>query len=200
MTTPFLKAEDLNLPDADIIYYPKFCDTESADTYFKDFLHNMKWKQHYIKIFGKKLAQPRLTALYAQNSNPYIYSGLTLKPEFFPPSLLELQQKLQLLTGKTFSHCLANLYRNGNDSMGLHADDEKELGVNPVIASLSLGATRRFRLKHKYDKTEKYSLDLRHESLLLMQGTTQHFWQHELPKSKKIMEPRINLTFRNILP
>lgn len=198
MQIPF--SQNLNLKQADILYYPDFFEDKEADAYFAEFLKHMDWKQQSIKIFGKRVAQPRLTTLYAQNKQPYTYSGLTLTPEIFSAALWELHQKIFLLTGLTFSHCLANLYRNGNDSMGWHSDDEKELGKNPVIASLSLGAPRRFHLKHKFDPTLKHALELEHGSLLVMQGSTQHFWQHQLPKSKKILKPRINLTFRNIFP
>ena len=103
------------------------------------------------------------------------------------------------IIAEDFTHCLANLYRDGKDSMGLHADDEKELGRNPVIASVSLGATRKFRLKHIFDKSLKLDIDLEPGSLLIMKGTTQHFWKHELPKTSLITGSRINLTYRKIM-
>ena len=189
---------DLNLPDANISYFPHFLKPEVANSAFDIFLDELEWRQHYIKIFGELLPQPRLTALYGNNDQSYTYSNLTLKPLKFTPELLEIHQKLKELTKINFTHCLANLYRDGNDSMGWHADDEKELGENPVIASVSLGASRRFQLKHRSDPNLKYQLELEHGSLLLMAGTTQHFWKHQLPKTRKPVSPRINLTFRTI--
>lgn len=188
-----------DLPDANLVYYPQFLNRSEADFYFTTFLKELNWEQHNIKIFGKTIPQPRLTSLYAENNTPYTYSNLTIHPYLLTPELKELQQKLMQLTGYTFSHCLANLYRNGNDSMGWHSDDEKELGKYPVIASLSLGVVRKFQLKHKYQKELKYDLNLEHGSLLIMQGATQQFWKHQLPKTKKVNSARINLTFRRIL-
>lgn len=188
-----------NLPDIDIIYYRNFLSSDIAENYFQVLFENLDWQQHEIRIFGKILPQPRLTALYAESEVPYSYSGLTLIPKEFTPELQELRKELEKYTPIHFTHCLANLYRNGNDSMGLHSDDEKELGNNPVIASISLGATRKFKLKHKVMKDQKFEIDLESGSLLLMQGSTQHFWKHELPKSKKDTGARINLTFRRIL-
>jgi alkylated DNA repair dioxygenase AlkB len=189
---------DLNLPDANISYAPHFLKFKIANSALDNFLDELEWGQHHIKIFGKLLPQPRLTALYGINDQSYTYSNLTLKPLKFTPKLLGIHQKLKELTKINFTHCLANLYRDGNDSMGWHADNEKELGENPVIASVSLGAARRFQLKHRSNPNLKYQLDLEHGSLLLMKGTTQHFWKHQLPKTKKPVLPRINLTFRTL--
>ncbi len=193
------KEFNLNLPDSNITYYSDFLDPESAYRYFQIFLKELNWQHHDITIFGKKIPQPRLTALYAVNDLPYSYSNLTLIPEKFTSELLEIQQKLNVQTGKDFTHCLANFYRDGNDSMGWHSDDENALGIDPVIASVSLGGVRNFQLKHKNIKDEKFKLDLEHGSLLLMAGSTQHFWKHQLPKTKKQVTSRINLTFRTIL-
>lgn len=191
--------KDLHLPDADIYYYKNFLNKAEADKFYDLFLKTLQWEQHSIKIFGKILPQPRLTALYAKNNAPYSYSNLTLHPHAFTPQLQDLQNRLKKAGGYHFTHCLANLYRNGNDSMGWHSDNEKELGKNPVIASLSLGARRKFQLKHKNLKDLKYDLELEHGSLLLMKGTTQQFWKHQLPKTKKEIGQRVNLTFRKIL-
>ncbi|HSP84103.1 MAG TPA: alpha-ketoglutarate-dependent dioxygenase AlkB [Gillisia sp.] len=187
------------LPDADILYYPNFLSHDSAQEYFKILFESLNWEQHEIKLFGKTLPQPRLTALYAESEVPYTYSRLTLFPKKFPSELEEIRNELAKYTPVHFTHCLANLYRNGNDRMGLHSDDEKELGLNPTIASISLGGTRKFKLKHKVLKDQKFEIDLEPGSLLLMQGSTQHFWKHELPKTKNQASPRINLTFRTIL-
>lgn len=197
----FLNSEEfhLNLPDSRITYYPDFLDPKIADHYFLTFLKELDWKLHDITIFGKKILQPRLTALYAINDLPYSYSNLTLIPEKFTAELLDLKQKLKALTGNDFTHCLANFYRDGNDSMGWHSDDEKALGKDPLIASVSLGGVRNFQLKHKTIQDQKFKLNLEHGSLLVMAGRTQHFWKHQLPKTKKQVGPRINLTFRTIL-
>jgi len=195
-TTSLIKPE---LPDADILYYRNFLSHDSAQEYFKILFENLNWEQHEIKLFGKILPQPRLTALYAESEVPYSYSGLTLFPKKFTSELEEIRKELAKYTPNHFTHCLANLYRNGNDSMGLHSDDEKELSLNPTIASISLGGIRKFKLKHKILKDQKFEIDLEPGSLLLMQGSTQHFWKHELPKTKNQVDPRINLTFRTIL-
>lgn len=194
-TLPF----DPGLPDADIKYYGNFLSEPEAARYFSCLLDNLDWQQHHIKIFGKSLPQPRLTALYAETDEAYTYSGLTLQPIPYTEELKVIQNKIKEIMDVDFTHCLANLYRDGRDSMGLHADDEKELGKNPVIASISLGETRKFRLIHKYDKSLKLNIDLEPGSLLIMQGTTQHYWKHELAKTSASKGPRINLTYRKIL-
>ena len=190
--------QKINLPDSDISFYPEFLTPKSADSYLAYFLKNTSWRKDRITVFGKTYDQPRLTALYANNANAYSYSGITMNPLPFNDGLLEIKQLIESLIKVEFTSCLLNLYRDGNDSNGWHADDEKELGTNPVIASLSLGQTRRFHLKHKKDKNLKTSIDLIHGSLLVMEGPTQHHWLHQIPKSKKQLGPRINLTFRII--
>lgn len=190
---------DLQLPEADIKYYKNFLSEPEAAQYFKSLLDNLEWKQHNIKIFGKSLQQPRLTALYGVTDDAYTYSGLTLHPLPFTEEMRAIQNKIKKIIAADFTHCLANLYRDGRDSMGLHADDENELGKYPAIASVSLGETRRFRLKHKFDKSLKLNIDLAPGSLLIMQGPTQQFWKHELPKTSASKGTRINLTYRKIL-
>lgn len=188
-----------DLPDADLYYFPHFLDDATANYYYENFLNNLNWQQHYIKIFGKTLPQPRLSALYAENTTSYTYSGLTLQPEKYTEELKDLQIKLLNLTQLNFTHCLANLYRSGNDSMGWHSDDERELGKDPVIASLSFGGKRNFQLKHKAKKDLKFQLEPGPGSLLIMAGKTQEFWKHQIPKTTKPVPPRINLTFRVLL-
>jgi len=193
-----MKSEIFSLPDAELQYFPDFLTSEKADFLYEKFLEEIPWQQQNIKLFGKEIPQPRLTAFYAEKGVSYTYSGLQLKPETFSAEILELKQQTQELSGFDFNTCLANLYRDGNDSMGWHADDEKVLGKNPVIASISLGGVRSFQLKHKNDKNLKEKIDLQHGSLLIMKGSMQHFWKHQLPKTKKEVAPRINLTFRKI--
>ncbi|MFT4698888.1 MAG: alkylated DNA repair dioxygenase AlkB [Flavobacteriaceae bacterium] len=188
----------LDLPQADIVYYPSFFASEKGAEYYNRLLSETEWQQDDITVYGKTFKQPRLTALYGLDEKAYSYSGLTMAPNIFSPLLIELKNEIEKVSEIKFTAVLINLYRNGNDSMGWHSDDEKELGKNPVIASLTLGAERFFHLKHKENKELSYKLLLEHGSLLIMKGETQHFWQHQIPKSKAIQSPRINLTFRQI--
>jgi alkylated DNA repair dioxygenase AlkB len=150
-------------------------------------------------VYGKLYKQPRLTAFFSENEKSYGYSNIKMKPLEFTSILNSLKQKVERATNTKFTSCLLNLYRNGHDSNGWHADDEKELGTNPVIASISLGAERVFHLKHKNIKTLKHKLTLKNGSMLLMKGTTQHHWLHQIPKTKKPIGMRVNLTFRNLV-
>lgn len=188
----------LGLPDADISYFSSFTKKEKADYYFEKFLKEIPWQQDAITVFGKTYDQPRLTALFGNNGKAYSYSNITMHPHQFNKELLEIKKSVEAIAKVNFTTCLLNYYRDGKDSNGWHSDDEKELGKNPVIASVSLGHERFFHLRHKQDKTLKQKLLLEHGSLLLMQGKTQHHWQHQLPKTAKNIGPRINLTFRVI--
>ena len=162
-------------------------------------ISEIDWKQYQIKIFGKTLDQPRLTSYYGEDHPYYAYSNIKLQPIPFTPILLSIKNKIEALTLEKFNGVLLNYYRNGDDSMGWHADDEKELGTNPVIASLSFGASRNFQLQHSLDKSiSKATIVLNDASLLIMKGVTQHFWKHQIPKQKN-KGPRINLTFRKII-
>lgn len=190
--------QSLDLPDSDIINKPVFLGEEDAWELFRSLRSHVPWQQDQIKLFGKKFDQPRLTALYGTNGLPYSYSGIRMQPHQFTPELMELKNKVTAATGHTFTSCLLNLYRNGTDSNGWHSDNEKELGVNPVIASVSLGQSRLFRLKHRTVKGLQHTIMLDHGSLLLMRGTTQHFWLHQIPKTRRPVAERINLTFRFI--
>jgi len=189
----------LTLPDADIKYYPNIFSQTEAQTFYNSILNETNWQQDDITVFGKTYAQPRLTALFANNRLPYTYSNITMHPEQFTDTLLQIKSKIELKTEVKFTTCLANLYRDGNDSNGWHADNEKELGKNPIIASVTLGAARNFNLKHKKNKALKQKLLLEHGSLLLMQGQTQDHWLHQIAKTRKLVKPRINLTFRRII-
>ncbi|MBZ9631942.1 alpha-ketoglutarate-dependent dioxygenase AlkB [Salegentibacter sp. LM13S] len=193
-----MKSEIFGLPDAELQYFPDFLNTEKANFLFEKLLKEIPWQQQNIKLFGKEIPQPRLTAFYAEKGITYTYSGLQLKPEPFSTEILALKTQTQELSGFDFNTCLANLYRDGSDSMGWHADDEKVLGKNPIIASISLGSVRSFQFKHKNNKNLREKIELQHGSLLIMKGTMQHFWKHQLPKTKKKVSSRINLTFRKI--
>jgi alkylated DNA repair dioxygenase AlkB len=188
----------LDLPDAEILYYPHFFTIEEADGIYQELLEKTPWQQDTIKLFGKTHLQPRLTALYGNEGKPYSYSNIKMEPHPWNPLLREINLKLASEINNTFTSVLLNLYRDGKDSNGWHADNEKELGKNPVIASLSFGAERAFHLQHNTEKTLKHKIILEHGSLLVMKGTTQHYWKHQIPKTAKEIGNRINLTFRNI--
>jgi alkylated DNA repair dioxygenase AlkB len=168
-----------------------------ANTYFKLFQNTLPFHQGNITIFGKTYPIPRLEAFFATGNQRYSYSGKTLISHPFTPELLDIKRKIEEISSETFNCVLVNLYRDGQDSNGWHADNEPELGKNPSIASLSLGASRRFDLRHNLSN-QKLSFELNHGSLLVMKGEMQHFWKHQIAKTKKVTEPRINLTFRTI--
>ncbi len=189
---------NLNMKDADVVYYPHFFNNELSNSYFKSLLNNIEWQEDNITVFGKTYLQPRLTALYANNKLSYTYSNITMQPKAFTKELLEIKKAIEKEINTNFTTCLANLYRNGQDSNGWHADDEKELGTQPIIASVTFGAERIFHFKHKYEPQLKTKIILNHGSLLIMKGNTQNCWLHQLPKTKKRMSERINLTFRII--
>jgi alkylated DNA repair dioxygenase AlkB len=188
----------LNLPDAEVIYYPHFFDKEEADIIFAELTNEIPWQQDDIRVFGKTHPQPRLTALFGNEGKPYSYSNIKMQPHPWNLLLQRIKSKVETVSDTNFTTVLLNQYRDGKDSNGWHADNEKELGTNPIIASLSFGAERTFQLKHNSDKDQKKSIVLEHGSLLLMKGTTQHCWKHQIPKTAKPVGPRINLTFRVI--
>ena len=193
-----MKEVTINYKGLEIISYEKFINTSDADRIFSSALNEIPWESSTIKMYGKEVSIPRLQCWIGDPGCEYAYSGKSLQRyDFFEP-LIEIRSLIQNQLGIYFNSVLANLYRDGNDSMGFHADDEPELGNNPVIASLSLGAERPLVFQNK-DKTETKTFDQPHGSLLLMQGAAQSAWKHGIRKSKKISEPRINFTFRNII-
>ena len=187
-----------DLPDCNISYNRDFLDRKTADQLFNSLMDSISWRQDSIQVYGKTYPQPRLTALYGNNGKSYSYSNITMDPHPFDEVLEALKKKIEAITGKSFTTCLLNLYRDGSDSNGWHSDDEAELGENPIIASVSLGQERYFQMKHRTKKDNKFKILLEHGSLLLMQGETQHFWLHQIPKTTRPLGPRINLTFRYI--
>jgi alkylated DNA repair dioxygenase AlkB len=188
----------LNLPDAEIIYYPEFFDKEQADKIYSELLQEIAWQQDLITVFGKTHPQPRLTALYGNEGKPYSYSNITMQPHPWNTLLQKIKYHIETTAECQFTTVLLNQYRDGKDSNGWHADNEKELGTNPIIASLSFGTERVFQLKHNTIANAKKNIVLEHGSLLLMKGSTQHFWKHQIPKTAKPIGNRINLTFRSI--
>lgn len=188
----------LHLPNAEVIYIPQFYNPDQAKDYFNIFRSKVAWQQDHITLFGKTHLQPRLTALYAMNDTPYSYSNIKMIPQKLLPELVHIKKDVENTSNHKFTSVLLNLYRDGKDSNGWHADNEKSLGKNPVIASVSFGASRTFHFKHRNLKQEKYKLQLESGSLLIMQGEMQHFWLHQISKTKKPTGTRINLTFRTL--
>ncbi len=189
-----------SIEDGDIVLFEHFFSLSDANKLMTQLINETKWRQDTINLYGKTHLVPRLTAWYGDADKPYTYSGIQMKPEAWTSTLKEIKQKAEAEAATNFTSVLLNYYRNGQDSMGWHRDNEKELGENPVIASVSFGQTRPFHLRHKFRKdVQKLIIPLTHGSLLIMKGATQHFWEHQVPKSAKPLEPRINLTFRKIL-
>jgi alkylated DNA repair dioxygenase AlkB len=187
-----------DLPNALIEYYPNFFDATQSELLFNKLLNEIPWQLDNITVFGKTHPQPRLTALFGNEGKPYSYSNIVMQPHPWNPILMFIKNEIEAVCNENFSTVLLNLYRDGKDSNGWHADNEKELGRNPIIASVSFGAERSFHLKHNSILDAKQKINLEHGSLLLMKGETQHFWKHQIPKTAKPIGSRINLTFRII--
>ncbi len=187
-----------HLPDAEVTLFPAFFAEAESDAYLVALRHATAWGQGRLTLWGKTHNEPRLTAWYGDAGKSYSYSGIVLHPQSWTPLLNEIRDSVNEAAQTKFNSVLLNLYRDGRDSNGWHQDNEPELGRNPVIASVSFGAARRFQMRHKFCKDLKLNLDLPHGSLLLMADTTQHHWQHQIPKTAKPVGERINLTFRVI--
>ncbi|MCX2838216.1 alpha-ketoglutarate-dependent dioxygenase AlkB [Salinimicrobium sp. MT39] len=183
--------------DGKSYYFGKILNESEEQRFFNNLLDEVAWQHDEVMIFGKKIVTARKTAWYGDREFEYTYSKMTKKAKLWIPELLELRKRVEEVTGLEFNSCLLNLYHSGEEGMSWHSDAEAELGKQPAIASVSLGVERRFVFKHK-TSAEKIELQLEPGSLLLMTGDTQKNWLHSLPKSKRIKEPRINLTFRNI--
>ncbi|MEM7039732.1 MAG: alpha-ketoglutarate-dependent dioxygenase AlkB [Bacteroidota bacterium] len=188
--------QHLDLPDADISFSPDFFPAPEADRHLSDLIAETPWRQDKIRLFGKEHLVPRLVAWHGDPAAVYTYSNIRMAPEPWSPTLQAIRQACEAAAQTHFNSVLLNRYRHGQDSMGWHADDEPELGENPIIASVSFGQARPFHLRHRDDKSLKHKLLLTHGSLLIMAGSTQHHWQHHIPKSRRPMEERLNLTFR----
>lgn len=186
--------------DADVKFVHGFYRAPVSGQYMQALLDEIHWRQEKILLWGEERLQPRLSAWYGDAGSIYTYSGKTFEPLPWTETLLRIKIDIERVTGHRFNSVLLNLYRDQNDSVGWHSDDERELGNMPVIASLSLGETRIFRLRHKTRKDQKpVSIELTDGSLLLMAGGTQKHWQHTIPKERTARSARINLTFRTIL-
>lgn len=187
----------LPLPDADVTYYPGWLSAEQASHIKQQLQGELQWHQDTIKIYGRLVKIPRLQAWHGDPDAQYSYSGLSMTPAPWTTTLTELRQQLTKECQAAFNSVLANWYRNGQDSMGMHADDEPELGKAPVIASVTLGQARPFVFVHKRSK-QKSKVLLEHGSLLVMKGTTQQCYQHGIAKTARQIDDRINLTYRYI--
>ncbi|TYT25655.1 alpha-ketoglutarate-dependent dioxygenase AlkB [Luteimonas viscosa] len=173
--------------------------TSPASALHRQLTDGLPWRVHRVRLFGREIDSPRLSCWIGDRGTTYRYSGVRHHPSAWPDALLPIRERLIRETGVAFNSVLANLYRDGRDCMGWHSDDEPELGAQPVIASLSLGATRRFVLRHRSDPMHKLVLELPHGSLLVMRGATQEDYRHALCRTAKRVGPRINLTFRRIM-
>lgn len=184
--------------DGTAFYFGKIMSNIEADKYFEQLLNYIPWQNDVVMMYGKKIITKRKTAWFGDEPFNYTYSKVTRKALAWSDTLMELKQITEEATKEIFNSCLLNLYHNANEGMSWHSDDEKELKENGAIASLSFGAERKFVFKHKLTH-EKVELFLSHGDLLLMKDQTQKNWLHSLPTSKKILQPRINLTFRTII-
>ena len=217
-----LNGFDVEIPHGKLFYSEHFFDKKISDRSIEYFLENdtndytaVNWKEidkeklakihfknidwHHDKLnmYGKEVYLPRYSAWYGDSNKPYTYSGLTLQPKKWNKGLLYIKNEIEKVAKTQFNSVLMNWYRDGEDYINWHADNEKELGKNPIIASVNFGKTRDFIIR-KNDKSEKITIPLKHGTLLIMSGEMQHFWQHSVPKRKKVKQARFNLTFRDI--
>ena len=188
----------LDLPDAELRLLPGWVTAEEADRWLAQLLAETPWEQPQVVLHGRAYAVPRLVAWYGDPGARYRYSGLCHEPRPWTPLLAGIRRRVEAECGQPFNGVLLNYYRGGQDSMGWHSDDEPELGLRPLVASLSLGGTRRFDLRRKGATRIEHSLLLEHGSLLVMAGATQHHWQHQVAKTRQACASRLNLTFRPI--
>ena len=191
-------AERLDLDGADVVIYRNYLEADEADRYFNVLRDEVEWKQEEALLFGKRQPIPRLTAWFGDSQGTYTYSGIKMTPTPWTEVLAEIRDRTGMVAATEFNSVLLNLYRDGQDSVGWHADDEPELGPEPTIGSVSLGATRRFHLRPKDGSLETVSVELHHGNVLVMRGPMQRAWQHQLPKTQRAVGPRINLTFRTV--
>lgn len=181
-----------------VLYYPNFIPTALSTTAYQTLTKQLTWAQYPIRMFGKTLLQPRLITWYGDKGVRYRYAQTELLADGWPPLLEQWRRQLETFVPASFNCVLANYYRDGQDSMSWHSDDEPELGTQPIIASISLGATRRLQFRHRQNHQQKAYIDLASGSLLIMKGNSQADWQHQIAKTKRVQTGRINLTYRYI--
>lgn len=189
----------IDMRDADVTLYPALFSASEGRQLFAMLRQDILWRQEAIRVYGRVHQQPRLTAWYGEPGTVYTYSGITLQATPWIPALLTIKERIEGVAQATFNSVLLNLYRSGADSMSWHADDEAELGRNPVIGSVSLGESRALQMKHKSNRDDRRTIPLANGSFLLMQRPTQHHWLHSIAKSRQAMGERINLTYRFVL-
>ena len=184
--------------DGDLDFSEHFIPREEADDFFSALREELAFEEEFIRIAGREVRVPRLVCWYGDPGARYRYSGTAHEPLPWTATLRELKRRVEAHCGRRFNSVLGNLYRDGGDAMGWHADKERELGPEPYIASLSFGAERQFQIRHNKNR-RVFVLALPHGSLLAMGGRLQHHWRHRIPKEPGVTAPRINLTFRTIL-
>ena len=189
------QAGKVTVENGEYIFLPGFFNQSESDHYFKVLREMVEWKQESMSLYGKRIPFPRLIAWYGNDDKPFSFSGITLQTSPWTKEMLEIKDRIEPQAKVTFNSVLLNLYRSGRDSVSWHTDSEPELGKNPIIGSVSFGATRKFQLRNIQTK-EKVELHLTPGSLLIMQGALQHHWQHQVPKTSMNIGERINLTFR----
>lgn len=214
----------IKVPNGELIYGEHFFDKKISDRSIEYFLENesfdwksanwrnfdkenlsnitfknIDWQHDKLKMYGKEIFLPRYSAWYGDYDKPYTYSGITLQPKKWNKGLLFLKEQIEKISNENFNSVLLNWYRDGEDYINWHTDSEKELGLNPVIGSINFGETRRFLIRRIDDNSIKLEFPLKHGTLLIMAGELQHYWQHSVPKEKKVKNSRINLTFRKII-
>ncbi len=192
--------QEIILGNGILAYYPQFFTPLESNQFYQTLVDTTAWKQESMRMYGREVLFPRLMAWYGDATTSYSFSGNTFPPQPWTDTLLDIRNRVSPTAATSFNSVLLNYYRSGNDSMGWHADDEPELGKNPVIASVNFGAARRFLLRNKADHSLKQEILLQHGSLLIMKGELQHYWEHHVPKTSKPIAGRINLTFRYIHP
>lgn len=185
------------IEDGEFIYHTNYFSKTDSDNYLNALMNSIEWRQDKMTMYGKEVNFPRLTAWYGNGDKPYTFSGITIPAKVWKSELLQIKERLNSLVDTNFNSVLLNRYRTGDDWISWHQDAEKELGQNPVIASVNFGGTRKFQIRHLRSK-EKLEIELGHGSVLVMMGAMQHNWQHQVPKTKKQIGERINLTFRVI--
>jgi alkylated DNA repair dioxygenase AlkB len=189
----------IDMPNAEVVLFSSLFSECEANRFFAALRRDILWRQEKIQLYGKVHDLPRLTAWYGDPNTTYKYSGITVEPTPWIPALLTIKERIEQVSNAGFNSVLLNLYRDGSDSMSWHADDEPELGCNPVIGSVSLGQSRALQMKQKSDGSNRRTIPLANGSYLLMQGAVQHHWLHQVAKSRRHMGERINLTYRLIL-
>ncbi|PTR01067.1 alkylated DNA repair dioxygenase AlkB [Mucilaginibacter yixingensis] len=190
--------QSAGLPKELLEYIPAVFSGQESALYLQRFIDTIPWEQTPIMMYGKPMLTPRLTAWFGDTGKSYAYTGNRFNPYPWTDDLIAIKKRLEPLAGVVYNSVLLNYYRDGNDSVAWHADDEQELGPQPHIASVSFGQVRRFDIRNKADHQQKYAIKLENGSLLLMKGSLQHEWEHRIPKSTTPMGARINLTFRVI--